>query len=175
MVCTYSNKYSYVCKQWYHVCKSLLKEILSRINKLWRIELLFCMCGYIYIYICINCKIALGYISAYLYISMQHVGLPWWLSGKESTCNAGDLGLIPGSGRSPEGETGNSFQYSCLENPMDRRAWWATVHWITKSQTQLSNWAHTQAVYIVWGLFEQFWKCIYMECMYTYIYTWEEG
>ena len=56
----------------------------------------------------------------YLYISMQHMGLPWWLSSKESTCNAGDRGLIPGSGRSPGEETGNSFQYSCLENPRNR-------------------------------------------------------
>ena len=50
-----------------------------------------------------------------------------WFSGKESTCNAGDLGLIPGSGRSPGGN-GNPLQYSCLENSMDRGFWWATVH-----------------------------------------------
>ena len=49
-------------------------------------------------------------------------GLPWWLSGKVSTCNAGDLGSTPGSGRSPGEGSGNSLQYSCLENPMDRRA-----------------------------------------------------
>ena len=67
------------------------------------------------------------------------IGLPWWLSGKESTYNAGDAGLIPGSGRSPGEGNGNSLQYSCLENPMDRGAWWATVHGVAKSQTQLSN------------------------------------
>ena len=49
-------------------------------------------------------------------------GLPWWLSGKESACNAGDLGFIYGLGRSPGGENGNPLQYSCLENPMDRRS-----------------------------------------------------
>ena len=49
-------------------------------------------------------------------------GLPWWLSSKESTCNAGGLGLIPGSGRSHEGGNG-TFQYSCLGNSMDRGAW----------------------------------------------------
>ena len=54
--------------------------------------------------------------------------------GKESTCNAGDLGLIPGSGRTPGEGNGNPLQYSCLENPMDRGAWWATVHWVAKSQ-----------------------------------------
>ena len=50
-------------------------------------------------------------------------------------CNAGDLGLFPGSGRSPGGENGNPLQYSCLENPMDRGAWRATVHGVTKSRT----------------------------------------
>ena len=57
---------------------------------------------------------------------------------KESSHNAGDLGSIPGLGRSPGG-TGNRLQYSCLGNPMDRGAWWATVHGITKSPTQLSD------------------------------------
>ena len=52
---------------------------------------------------------------------------PWWLSGKESACNAGDPGLIPGSGRSSRGGNGNLLQDSSLEKPMDRGAWWATV------------------------------------------------
>ena len=47
---------------------------------------------------------------------------------KASACNVGDLGLIPGSGRSPGEGNGNALQYSCLENPTDRGAWWATVH-----------------------------------------------
>ena len=55
-------------------------------------------------------------------------GLPRWLSGKESACQAGDVGLIPGSGTSPGEGNGNPLQYSCLENPMDRGAWLATVH-----------------------------------------------
>ena len=50
-----------------------------------------------------------------------------------------DLGLIPGSGRSPEEGNGNPFQYSCLENSMDRGAWWATVHGVAKGWTQLSD------------------------------------
>ena len=56
--------------------------------------------------------------------------------------NAGDargLGLIPGSGRSPGEGNGNPLQYSCLENPMDRGAWWATVHGVTKSWTRLHD------------------------------------
>jgi len=59
--------------------------------------------------------------------------------GKESACNAGDLGSILGSGRSPGGGNGNPLQYSCLENSMDRGAWWATVHGVAKSQMQLSD------------------------------------
>ena len=50
-----------------------------------------------------------------------------------SACNAGDLGLIPGLGRSPGEGNGNPLQYSCLENPMDRGAWWAIVHGVTES------------------------------------------
>ena len=55
-------------------------------------------------------------------------GFPHSSVGKESVCNAGDLGLIPGLGRSPEEGNGNPLQYSCLENPMDRGAWKAIVH-----------------------------------------------
>ena len=59
-------------------------------------------------------------------------GKPCGSDGKESTCSAGDLDLIPGSGRSPGEGHGNPLQYSCLENPMDRGAWWAIVHGVTK-------------------------------------------
>ena len=63
------------------------------------------------------------------------MGPPRWLMGKESDCNArdaGDVGSIPGSGRFPGEGNGNPFQYSCLENPMDGGAWWATIHGVTK-------------------------------------------
>ena len=60
-----------------------------------------------------------------------------WFSSKESTCNAGDMGSIPGLGRFPGEGNGNSLQHSCLRNPMDRGAWRATVHGVAKSQTQL--------------------------------------
>ena len=59
-------------------------------------------------------------------------GLPQWLSGKESTCQARDLGSIPGLGRSPGKGNANPLQYPCLENPMDRGAWLATVQWVAK-------------------------------------------
>ena len=60
---------------------------------------------------------------------------PGGSDGKEPACNAGDLGSVPGLGRSPGGGNGNSLQYSCLENSMDRGTWWVTVHGVTKSQT----------------------------------------
>ena len=63
-------------------------------------------------------------------------GSPGGSVSKESACNAGDLGSIPGVGRSLEEEI---LQYSCLENSMDREAWWAAVHGVTKSQTRLSD------------------------------------
>ena len=58
--------------------------------------------------------------------------LPWGFRGKESACNAEDTDLIPGPGRSPGEGNGNLPQYSCLGNPMDRGAWQATVHGVTK-------------------------------------------
>ena len=58
---------------------------------------------------------------------------------KNPPANSGDLSLIPGSGRSPEEGNGSVLQYSCLGNPMDRGAWWATVHRVAKSQKLLSD------------------------------------
>ena len=67
--------------------------------------------------------------------TMKSLYFPAGSDGKESACNVGDLGSIPGSGRPPGGGHGNPLQYSCLENPTDRGAWWATVHGVTESQT----------------------------------------
>ena len=64
--------------------------------------------------------------------SLPSRGFPHSSVGKESTCNAGDLGSMPGLGRSPGEGNGNPFQYPCLENPMDRGAWWATVHRVAR-------------------------------------------
>ena len=70
------------------------------------------------------------------YSILTHIdGFPGGSEVKSSACNAGDLGSIPGSGRSPGEENGNPLQYSCLENPMDRGAWLATVHWVAESDT----------------------------------------
>ena len=62
-----------------------------------------------------------------------------WIDGKVSAYNVGDLGSIPGSGRFSGEGNGNPLQYSCLENPMDQEAWWATVHGVAKSQTRPTN------------------------------------
>ena len=66
------------------------------------------------------------------------VGFPVDADGKDSACNARDGHSIPGSARSPGGGHGNPLQYSYLESPMDRGAWWATVHVVTKNRTQLT-------------------------------------
>ena len=68
-----------------------------------------------------------------------HRGFPGGSEVKASACNVGNLGLIPGSGRSPGEGNGNPLQYSCLENPMDGGAWWAPVHSVAKSRTRLSQ------------------------------------
>ena len=70
---------------------------------------------------------------------MANKGFPGGSDGKEPTHNAGDLDSIPGSGSSPGEGNSNPLQYSCLENPMGRGAWWATVHGVAQSRTQLSN------------------------------------
>ena len=71
------------------------------------------------------------------------MGFPGGLEVKAPVCNAGDLGSIPGSGRFPGEGNGNPLQYSCLENPMDRGTWWATVHGVAKSWTRLSDFTFT--------------------------------
>ena len=67
------------------------------------------------------------------------MGFPNGSDSKQSACNAGDPGSISGLGRSPGEGNDNPLQYSCLENPMDIGAWWATVHGVTKSQIRLSD------------------------------------
>ena len=78
-----------------------------------------------------------------IYGLLWHLDFPGGSEVKMSACNAGDLSSVPGLERSPGEGNGNPLQYSCLENPMDVGAWWATVHGVTKSQTQLSMQACT--------------------------------
>ena len=70
-----------------------------------------------------------------IFLLLRPISFPGGSDGKESACNAGDMGLIPWSGRSPGEGNGNPIQYSCLENPMDGRVWQATVNGIVKNQT----------------------------------------
>ena len=76
------------------------------------------------------------------------MGFPDGSVGKESACNAGDLGSIPGLRKCPGGGHGNPRQYSGLENPMDKGAWRAAVHGVTRSRTQLINYAQHIYIYI---------------------------
>ena len=99
----------------------------------------------------------------------KHSGLPWWLSGKESICNAGDardVGTIPGLGRSPGEGNDNPLQYSSQENPMDRGAWQAMVHGVVKSRTQLST-----AITLLF-LFGDLWLEIGPALLNVFLHTW---
>ena len=73
--------------------------------------------------------------SCVSWVSRLTLGFPGGSDHKESACRAGDLGSIPGLGRSPGGGNGNSLQYSCLEDSMDRGAWQATVYGVAESDT----------------------------------------
>ena len=75
--------------------------------------------------------------SAYCCKIKEHY--PRGLNGKESACNVGNLGSIPGLGRSPGGGDGNPLHYSCLKNPMDGGAWWSITHRVEKSRGLLSD------------------------------------
>ena len=84
------------------------------------------------------------------YYKLTHRGFPGNSDGKETACNAGALGLIPGSGRSPGEGNDYPLQCSCLENPMDRGAWWATVHRTAGSWTWLSTHSHTTGFLVMY-------------------------
>ena len=90
-----------------------------------------------------NCQYIISKYSMNIFLNIHiYMGHPQGLSGKESTCKAGaagDTGLSLGSERSLGGGRGNILQYCCLENPMDRGAWWATVHRVTKNWTWLKQ------------------------------------
>ena len=110
----------------------------------------------------IHCKIFVGISFQLLWVNTKECeySIVWYeyiestcsggSDGKDSACNVGDLGSIPGLGRSLEEGNGNSLQYSCLENSMDKGAWEATVQGVSKRQTQLSNQhTHMVRVYLV--------------------------
>ena len=95
----------------------------------------------VYACICVHALLYVVCTSVGCFIHLFHICLlstksfPDGSDSKESVFKVGDLGSIPGSGRSPGEENGNPLQYSCLENSMDRGVWWATGHGVAKSQT----------------------------------------
>ena len=80
--------------------------------------------------------------------SILPVGLPWRLSSKESACQCRKREFVPGWGRAPGEGNSSPLQYSCLENPTSRGAWWAVVHQVAESQTRLSNFTTAAALRI---------------------------
>ena len=121
----------------------------------WFVSIFFLWSQKVSIIICISGSWWwIGRLGVLRFMGSQRVGPDWatdliWSEdfpssskGKESACNEGDLGSIPGLGRSPGEGHGNRLQYSCLENSMDRGAWWATGHRVTKSRTRLKWLTH---------------------------------
>ena len=103
-------------------------------------------------------------------LSILLLGFPGGSEVKASACNLGDLGSIPGSGRSPGEGYGNPLQYSCLENPMDRGAWWVTVHGVAKSWTWPSHFTSLHS--IVNGRFQFLAICIRSLNIHIQVFTW---
>ena len=108
---------------WKDRCTIIFIIVLFTIAKIWKQP---------------TCPSTDEWIKNMLYICTYR-GFPGGSGSKKSACNVGDLGLIPGLGRSPGGGHGNQLQYSCLENSMDRGTWRATVHGVTESRTRLSD------------------------------------
>ena len=101
-------------------------------------KMCICVCVYSHVYIYTHTHICI-YIYTHTHTWASLRGFPRGSDGKESAYNAGSTVLILGLNRSPGDGNGNSLQYSCLENPMNRGACWATVHGVTKSWTRLSD------------------------------------
>ena len=93
------------------------------------------------------------YLSSYKLAAMWRTGLPWWLIGKESACNAEDLGSNPELGRSPGGRHGNPLQYSCLENPHGQRSLAGYSSWGHKElDINLQEWRDGETKHSMWRI-----------------------
>ena len=103
---------------------------------------------------CPTVMLSQNQLSLSCYSEPLSLGFPGGSEVKASARNAGDLGSIPGSERSPGEGSGNPLQYSCLENPMDGGAWWATVHGVAKSQTWLRDFTFTFIIYWIFIIFQ---------------------
>ena len=107
-------------------------------------------------HIIISQELKINIILLLILISVVHIWFSCGSDGKESVCN------ISGSGKCHEGGHGNPLQHSCLENPMDRGTWRATVHGFAKSQTQLSDLVHTAQYQVMLSIF----SCSHLQCIY---------
>ena len=110
-------------------------------------------------------------LTSLWYLIILFGDFPGGSDGKTSACNVEDPGLIPGSGRSLGEGNGNPLQYSCLENSMDRGAWWATVHEVAKSWTRLSDFTFTffQGIFccVVWPSQCSDFSCVTRGCNFV--------
>ena len=129
----------------------------------------------------LSCRLrALGLWEAWVPPTVKELLIPSGSVVKNLPANAedrGDVGLVPESGRSPGEGHGNPLQCSCLGNPMDRRAWRATVHEVTKSQTWLSDWLSRHA-YWIWkpSFFEDHHNGIVpLSCLFFSLFHWKEA
>ena len=107
------------------------------------------------------------YLQTIYSFTVNFLALTLITDGKESVCNVGDPGSIPGLERYPGEGNGSPLQYSCLENPMDRRVWSAIVNGVTKSQTWL-KWLSTADILTETILFDSFLSLFYLSCKETW-------
>ena len=106
-------------------------------------------------------------IEIYIYYD-YYWSFPGGSDGKESSCNMGDLSLVPGLGRSPGEGNSSPLQYSGLESPHEQKSRWATVHWVTKSWTWLSDF-HFMIIIIFWISSMRNCEKLFSVLLYTYI------
>ena len=130
-VCPHKNTQNFLPQPVANI-KRKWKQIMSVLEK--SFSLLLLLLG---LWISINVKCIPKSRSQFL--KVVYLSFPGDSDGKELACNAGDLGSMPGSGRSPGEGNGCPFQYSCLENSMNREAWQAIVHGVTNNWTQLKQ------------------------------------
>ena len=124
---------------WGSPCSSLQWSLFSQALVLIFIQHLTCYLGTALLLSVSFSRVCIFPLKLFYAFLVTHLGFPGSSDGRESACNARDAGSIPRMGRSPGERTGDPLHYSCLKNPMDRGAWRATVHGVTKSWTRPSD------------------------------------
>ena len=132
----FSNQSSFLVISDYFSCVFvIIMDYLIFLLSSYFIYFFFCMLLWLFL----NSCYLIDKCFFFFFLVLHLMGFPLGSEGKESACNAGDLGSMLGLGISPGGGHGNPLKYSCLENPMDSGAWQATVHGVAKSRTWLSD------------------------------------